>query len=58
MNGMPRRNGLLALAVSFSAGSHAALVPQHLREMPRLGYAFIAAATRGGVPRLAARLTS
>ena len=46
---MSKRAGLLALAVTFSAGIHAALVPEHLREMPRLGYAFIAAATIGGV---------
>jgi hypothetical protein len=44
-----RRAGLLALAVTFSAGIHAALVPEHLEEMPRLGYAFIAAAAIGGV---------
>lgn len=43
-----RRSGLLALAVSFSAGIHAALVPEHLKEMPALGYAFIAAAATGG----------
>ena len=39
--------GLLALAVTFSAGIHAALVPEHLKEMPPLGYAFIAAAVVG-----------
>ena len=44
-----RRAGLLALAVAFSAGIHAALAPEHLQEMPRLGYAFIAAAAIGGV---------
>lgn len=44
-----KRTGLIALAVTFSAGIHAALVPEHLREMPPLGYAFIAAATVGGV---------
>jgi hypothetical protein len=44
-----RRTGLLALAVTFSAGIHAALVPEHLQEMPRLGYAFVAAAAIGGV---------
>jgi hypothetical protein len=41
------RTGLLALAVTFSAGIHAALVPEHLAEMPPLGYAFIVAATVG-----------
>ena len=41
------RTGLLALAVTFSAGIHAALAPEHLKEMPPLGYAFIAAATIG-----------
>src|SRR5262245_24101085 len=41
------RTGLLALAVSFSAGIHAALVPEHLDEMPPLGYAFIGAALAG-----------
>ena len=39
--------GLLALLVTFSAGIHAALVPEHLKEMPPLGYAFIAAAAIG-----------
>jgi len=43
------RTGLLALAVTFSAGIHAALVPEHLEEMPPLGYAFIAAAVAGGL---------
>jgi len=42
------RTGLLALAVAFSAGIHAALAPEHLKEMPPLGYAFIAAAAIGG----------
>jgi hypothetical protein len=42
-----KRTGLLALAVTFSAGIHAALVPEHLKEMPPLGYAFIAAAIVG-----------
>lgn len=42
------RTGLLALAVTFSAGIHAALVPEHLKEMPPLGYAFIVAAVTGG----------
>ena len=41
------RAGLLALAVMFSAGIHAALVPEHLREMPPLGWSFIAAAALG-----------
>jgi len=44
----PTRAGLLALFVTFSAGIHAALVPEHLKEMPPLGYAFIAAAATGG----------
>jgi hypothetical protein len=48
-----KRTGLLALAVMFSAGIHAALVPEHLREMPPLGYSFIAAAAIGGVLALA-----
>lgn len=39
--------GLLALAVMFSAGIHTALVPEHLREMPPLGWSFIAAAALG-----------
>ena len=41
------RAGLLALAVMFSAGIHAALVPEHLQEMPPLGWSFIAAAALG-----------
>ena len=49
MNMTTRRSGLLALAVSFSAGIHASLVPEHLKEMPALGYAFIGAAAIGGV---------
>jgi len=44
-----RRAGLLALFVTFSAGIHAALAPEHLKEMPPLGYAFIAAAAIGCV---------
>jgi hypothetical protein len=44
-----RRAALLALAVMFSAGIHAALVPEHLVELPRLGDAFIAAAAIGTV---------
>jgi hypothetical protein len=39
--------GLLALAVTFSAGIHAALVPEHLDEVPLLGDAFIVAALVG-----------
>ncbi len=42
-----KRTGLLALAVTFSAGIHAALAPEHLTEMPPLGYAFIVAAILG-----------
>jgi len=49
MNSTSRHAGLLALAVTFSAGIHAALVPEHLQEMPPLGYAFIAAAAIGGI---------
>ncbi len=48
-----RRAGFLALFVTFSAGIHAALAREHLREMPPLGYAFIAAAAIGGVLALA-----
>src|SRR5262249_9114121 len=48
-----RRAGLLALSVTFSAGIHAALAPEHLQEMPPLGYAFIAAAAIGGALALA-----
>ncbi len=44
-----RRAGLLALAVTFSAGMHAALVPEHLKEMPPLGWSFIGAAVIGAV---------
>jgi len=44
-----KRTGLLAVAVALSAGIHAALVPEHLQEMPPLGYAFIAAAVIGSV---------
>jgi hypothetical protein len=43
------RTGLIAVAVAFSAGIHAALVPEHLQELPPLGYAFIVAAVIGGV---------
>jgi hypothetical protein len=41
------RSGYLALVVMLSAGIHAALIPEHLDEMPRLGDAFIAAAVIG-----------
>jgi len=41
--------GLLALAVTLSAAIHAALVPEHLDDMPPLGYSFIVAAAIGGV---------
>jgi hypothetical protein len=41
------RAGLLGLAVMFSAAIHAALVPEHLQEMPPLGWSFIAAAALG-----------
>ena len=44
-----RLAGLLALFVTFSAGIHAGLAPEHLKEMPPLGYAFIAAAAIGCV---------
>ena len=44
-----RRAGLLALTVMFSAGIHAALVPEHLQEMPPLGWSFIGAAVIGVV---------
>ena len=47
MNFKTNRTGLLALAVMFSAGIHAALVPEHLKEMPPLGYSFIVAAVVG-----------
>lgn len=41
------RAGLLALAVMFSAGIHVALVPEHLKEMPPLGWSFIGVAALG-----------
>ncbi|HET8977245.1 MAG TPA: hypothetical protein VFN87_03745 [Solirubrobacteraceae bacterium] len=46
-------HALLVLAVAFTAGIHAALVPEHLAEMPRLGDAFIVAAAAGGSVALA-----
>src|SRR5262249_15764212 len=46
MSRLPR---LLALSLTFSAGIYAALAPEHLKEMPPLGYAFIAAAAIGCV---------
>jgi hypothetical protein len=49
ITGTSRLAGLLALFVTFSAGIHAALAPEHLKEMPPLGYAFIAAAAIGCV---------
>jgi hypothetical protein len=49
MNLTAKRPGLLALAVTFSAGIHAALVPEHMKEMPLLAYAFIVAAAIGAV---------
>ena len=49
MAGTSRRAGPLALCVTFSAGIHAGLAPEHLKEMPPLGYAFIAAAVMGSV---------
>lgn len=47
------RGGLLALTVVFSAGIHAALVPEHLDEMPPLGYLFILASAMGAAIALA-----
>ena len=47
VRGPGRATGVLALAVMFSAGMHAALVPEHLKEMPPLGWSFIAAAALG-----------
>ena len=41
------RGGLLALSLAVSAGIHAGLTPEHLKEMPRLGDLFIAAAALG-----------
>ena len=49
MNSTCLRAGLLALFVTFSAGIHAGLAPEHLQEMRSLGYAFIAAAALGGL---------
>jgi hypothetical protein len=43
------RAALLALSVTFSAGIHAALVPEHLKEMPPLGWSFIVAAALGAL---------
>ncbi|MBO0810550.1 MAG: hypothetical protein J2P23_00730 [Microlunatus sp.] len=39
--------GLLAIAIAVSAGIHIGLTPEHLREMPRLGQAFIVASVLG-----------
>ncbi|MBO0727651.1 MAG: hypothetical protein J2P57_00245 [Acidimicrobiaceae bacterium] len=41
------RAGWLAVAVGVSAGIHIGLTPEHLKEMPRLGYTFIAASVLG-----------
>ena len=41
------RGGLLALSLALSAGIHAGLTPEHLKEKPRLGDLFIAAAALG-----------
>lgn len=41
------RAATLSVALTFSAGMHAALVPEHLQEMPPLGWAFIVAAVIG-----------
>src|SRR3954451_5570061 len=46
---MSRRTGFLALSVMASAAIHAALVPEHLHEMPRLGVSFIVAAVLGAL---------
>jgi hypothetical protein len=49
----PRVRLLLALVVTFSAGIHTGLVPEHLAEMPRLGDAFIVAAVVGSAIAIA-----
>ena len=39
----PFARDVVVSAAAISAGAHAALVPEHLREAPQLGIAFIAA---------------
>lgn len=48
MNASARtRAGWLALTVGVSVGIHIGLTPEHLHEMPRLGYAFIFSSVLG-----------